>query len=333
LLSISGLLHDVGHGPFSHALEYLLRSIGRDHLTTTEKIITGQLKVENIFRRKTIPEILEKQGIDPKDIIGIITGKSKKYRFLSQILNGELDADQFDYLLRDSLYTGVAHGYIDLPRIIETFELYDGRIVINKKGISAVEGMLLSRSLMYSAVYYHHTVRICETMLSRAVEDALSRKELPLEKMVDYELFSELQKMGGYPKEIILRIKYRRLYKPCYYLEFNKLSNEEKVIVKKIAKDQKFRKILEEELGKKISARVIVDVPSRDVFLSEPRLKKTKVKILDKGKLVDLSKYTPLVKALDKRLIPEWAFVVMCDEDYRLKLGKHVEEILFGEIG
>ncbi|MEM2899257.1 MAG: HD domain-containing protein, partial [Thermoplasmata archaeon] len=176
----AGLLHDLGHGPYSHTLEHVLHmKLGIDHMELTKDIITGKHDSIKDFNdgRYRIHEILEKAGLDPKKVASLVTGEdnennfelfskeSTEKRYLAQIIHSPIDADQIDYLLRDSHYTGVAAGTIDNHRLLQTLALHNGELVITKGGINALEGMLVARALMYSTVYFHKTVRIAEGML------------------------------------------------------------------------------------------------------------------------------------------------------------------------
>src|SRR2546428_1290175 len=123
-----------------------------------------------------------------------------------------MDADQIDYLMRDAHYTGAAHGTIDFSRLLQTLRTYRGELALDRKGLPALEGMLVARGLMYSSVYFHKTVRISEEMLARAVE----RSDAPIadiQKMVDHELLNWLVHQGPLQREIGLRLKYRKIYK------------------------------------------------------------------------------------------------------------------------
>ena len=174
LLKVAGMLHDIGHSPFSHTLEYLLyEKTGMDHMEITAKIIEGKMDIVDgeLEEGKRVYEILDDYSIPKNTLERMILGeverrtdilsihKNQAYfgdekNYLVNIISGSLDADQIDYLLRDSHYTGVAHGAIDFPRILNTIKIKNGELMIDKKGVPALEGMLVARALMYSAVYF-----------------------------------------------------------------------------------------------------------------------------------------------------------------------------------
>src|SRR5256712_2547539 len=196
LVQAAGLLHDVGHGPFSHTLEHVLsRELAVDHMHLTQRIITGEDDNVSPDDRRAFPDVLrihqvlEKHGVDPSAGGAPIPGASERgggplipgtrkesRRYLAQIIHSPMDADQIDYLMRDAHYTGAAHGTIDFSRLLQTLRTYRGELALDRKGLPALEGMLVARGLMYSSVYFHKTVRIAEEMLSRAVE----RSEAPI---------------------------------------------------------------------------------------------------------------------------------------------------------
>lgn len=152
----AALLHDIGHGPFSHVFEQVT---GVPHEKWTEKILLSPESEINLILSDYSPHL-------PKAIVDIIQGASNP-PFLSQIISSQLDADRFDYLLRDSLMTGVKYGVYELERLIRVLRLdADGqRIVIAETGIPPVEKYLQARYHMYTQVYLHKTVRAAESML------------------------------------------------------------------------------------------------------------------------------------------------------------------------
>ncbi|GAB3413777.1 HD domain-containing protein [Niabella aquatica] len=149
------LLHDVGHGPFSHALEHEL--IKDAHHESISLMIMHRLN--------------EEFGGQLQAAIDIFTDKHPK-KFLHQLVSGQLDVDRMDYLNRDSFFTGVAEGVIGYDRIIKMLAVKDGRLVVEEKAIYSIEKFLLSRRLMYWQVYLHKTVVAAEKMLIRIIRRA-----------------------------------------------------------------------------------------------------------------------------------------------------------------
>ncbi|ADD08939.1 HD domain-containing protein [Candidatus Aciduliprofundum boonei] len=355
LLKAAGMLHDLGHSPFSHTLEYLLYEKTKlDHMEITTKIIEGKIDLLeglDIEDRERIHEILGDYGLDTKQIGKMILGETEEINldsfngnasffggeknYLVNMISGSLDADQIDYLLRDAHYTGVAHGAIDFPRILHTLKIKNGELMIDKKGVPALEGMLVARALMYSAVYFHKTNRIGELMLSRAVEEIEMDNWLEIYRYNDSELISLLLSQGGYPREIALRIKYRKLFKKAMVRTFEELENmygdEYKEILLKLC-DLKVRRKMEREIAEAagIDERyVLIDIPSRNVILSEPRLTKTNVKVVEGEHVYPLSKFSPLARALQTRKVQDWAIMVVAPKENLEKVKKVAERIIF----
>lgn len=152
---IAILLHDVGHGPFSHALEHVL--IRNVHHEAISILIMKVLNLEF------------KGALDIA--IDIFTNKYHK-RFLHQLVSGQLDVDRMDYLSRDSFFTGVSEGVIGYDRIIKMLTVHNGDLVVEEKAIYSIEKFLVSRRLMYWQVYLHKTVISAEKMLVRIIERA-----------------------------------------------------------------------------------------------------------------------------------------------------------------
>jgi HD superfamily phosphohydrolase len=162
---IAILLHDVGHGPFSHALEHsLVEGIGHEDVSA---LVMDALNAE--FNGALTLGIRIFRDEYPK-------------RFLHQLVSGQLDVDRIDYLNRDSFYTGVSEGVIGGERIIKMLEVVDDRLVVEEKAVYSIEKFLVARRLMYWQVYLHKAVVACEMMLvetlRRAKDLAMSGTEV-----------------------------------------------------------------------------------------------------------------------------------------------------------
>ena len=175
--AVTALLHDVGHGPFSHASEDIL---DKDHGGFSHEAMTC-----DIIQNTEVADILYNNGIDPSLVCDLIMHThSKEWALVSQLVSSQLDADRLDYLMRDSYFTGVVYGKIELHRIANTLEVwhddanypFKGTAVISPKGIGAVENYILGRHLMYGGVYFHKMVRGMESLLSGVFRRA---SELP----------------------------------------------------------------------------------------------------------------------------------------------------------
>ncbi len=171
LLTTGALLHDLGHGPFSHTLDVPMREVlGHGHEAISRERILGEATSRGP-ENAAVPQVLRRHRVDPALVAELVAPKrSGRAHGLGSVLHGAIDADRIDYLQRDAHYTGVAHGAIDAVRLLDTIRVLDGRIIFAEKGRSAVEGFLVGRALMYSSVYFHKTVRAAEMMAQGAVE-------------------------------------------------------------------------------------------------------------------------------------------------------------------
>lgn len=167
---IAILLHDIGHGPFSHALEHVL--------------------IESMHHEKIsllIMEELNKQFNDQLQLtLEIFKGTHPK-KFLHQLISGQLDVDRMDYLTRDSFFTGVSEGVIGYDRILKMLVVHQGELMVEEKAIYSIEKFLVARRLMYWQVYLHKTVLCAEQMLKRIIKRAKQLKAeapFPLNKLI-----------------------------------------------------------------------------------------------------------------------------------------------------
>jgi HD superfamily phosphohydrolase len=339
-IECAALLHDIGHGPFSHTLETILReTLDADHIDLTEKLILGDYAIfesdeKEIIGSPSVCEILEKHGLDQREIISIIRGITHKKPYLSQLLNSSIDVDQLDYLIRDAYYTGVAYGMIDVDRFLQTLTIENNKIAIRKKGIGVVENILMARTLMYSSVYFHKTVRIAELMLSKAIEMVEEKEPFKFFKMTDNELINEMKRMGPYQLEISIRLKYRKLFKQAYVTTQSSLNNEEINSIKRLD-NLNYKKKKEQELEKVLdipSGYVIIDVPYQELHQAEPRIDHTDINIIDEDGVRDIDDFTPVAKAIKSRQIPDWIAMIVTEEKYRNIISNKAEEILFSHI-
>lgn len=217
LLTTGALLHDLGHGPFSHTLDVPMREVlGHGHEAASRDLILGDGGPSGTA---AIPKILGRHGLDAQRVADLVAPRrAGRPPWFGAILHGAIDADRIDYLQRDAHYTGVAHGAIDAVRLLDTIRVIGGRLVFAEKGRSAVEGFLVGRALMYSSVYFHKTVRAAEMMAQAAVERQPGYPEAarPQFGWTDGELLIRLTDRGGTSGDLVRGITERRLYKRAY---------------------------------------------------------------------------------------------------------------------
>ena len=218
-LRLAALLHDIGHGPFSHLFEEILGAkYEQSHEDFGKKIIFNT----------EISDILKMHGYNSKSVCKLSFGESK-IKFFNEIIAGALSADIMDYLLRDGLFTGAEYGKIDYHRIISSFEVVsNAHLAINRSALYSFESMLISRYEMFKAVYFHKTVRSAEVMLlhsMRLADDQLNLTNTSLENYLNLTDDSTLEKIHSLDKsnEVAVRLvtdyRNRKLLK-CVYEKF-----------------------------------------------------------------------------------------------------------------
>ena len=165
-LRLAALLHDIGHGPFSHLFEEIMQE---------KKKVSHEEIGRKIILKTEIGDLLSKSGYDKNFISKLAFGKSK-LQFMNEILTGSLSADMMDYLQRDGYYTGAEHAKIDHKRITQSLGVHQKKLALERSALYSFESMLHSRYQMFKAVYFHKTVRSAEVMLLESIR--LADKEL-----------------------------------------------------------------------------------------------------------------------------------------------------------
>ena len=164
-LQVAALLHDIGHAPFSHLLERFYTP-GVSHESWGQRII--------LDGGTSVGEAIRKSTYTPQEIAGLITTEPSQPFYLHSIVSSQMDADRFDYLLRDAYYTGTPYGNYDIERIMRTIVAgKDDHIRVREKGKFSVEGYLISRYHMYNQVYLHKTTLCFEILLKNTLERAI----------------------------------------------------------------------------------------------------------------------------------------------------------------
>ncbi|MGC8995800.1 MAG: HD domain-containing protein [Thermoplasmata archaeon] len=327
LLKIAGLVHDIGHLPFSHTIENTFKKhTGLDHVKIGEKIVRGEITIENLIGENSLSYVLESNGIDKNEIIKLFSnideesfGKSKYA--IESIINGDLDADQMDYLIRDSHYTGVAYGVIDLPRILNTVSLNNNMLVFDHKGIEALEGLMVARSLMYSSVYFHKTSRIAELMLIKAIRNMDIDWKILIE-MNDSDLLNFIKNGDKFQREIYERLKFRKLYKKVLIL--NSIPEEYRNF-----EPERIEKILSDFSGVNEN-KIIVDIPLQELYNGDKRLKSYDIRINKNGKITFLENESTLVKAIKNRKMVDYSLMVACEKNEIERVENAAKKILVG---
>ena len=260
-LSIAALLHDIGHGPFSHLFEEVLHEKGMTHENITDRII----------RETEIADILSKFGVNVKKFSNLCVGTSKNHpRFMNDIIAGFLSVDSMDYLLRDSYFSGVEYGKVDVHRIIDAYEIAGKKLAINKDSVYALESLMLARYEMFRAVYFHKSVRASAVMIIRAMN--LSDEELHFTNLDNLDGFLQLtdervlydisninsnSENSKLAKKLAIDYTNRKMLK----LVFEKIVLGKDEFSTKIFAQRKFRENLTEEIAEKSK------IPKSHIFI------------------------------------------------------------------
>ena len=266
-VTAGALLHDLGHGPFSHTLDGPMREVlGHGHEALSRARIEGTDPAWPADPQG-VPAVLERFRLDPPSVADLVDPPrpEPKPALFREILHGPIDADRLDYLQRDAHYTGVAHGAVDAVRLFDTIRASDGHLVFAEKGRSAVEGFLVGRALMYSAVYYHHTVRAAETMAQAAFERLPAFPDEVADRfaLTDGEFLHELERAGGVSAALAQALAARRLYKRALTIRTVPAASRWRRLLRVPAE----RRALENALADRLGARpgeVLIDLAGLD---------------------------------------------------------------------
>jgi HD superfamily phosphohydrolase len=329
-LRVAALLHDVGHGPFSHLFETLLmRRKGLTHEDMTFRIIT----------ETELADLLRRQGFDPKEIGAIAVGRLKDLErpILGQIVHGTIDVDKLDFIVRDSYHTGAGYGFVDIFRLIYTMDFMDGKLAVDATALPTLESFLLARLESFRTIYYHRAARAAQIMILDALEKAeesLGILELDdLDSYLaldDYSLWGMLLRSEA-SKPVMKALEERKLLKAAYDRTF---FAEDTTLVSLLL-NERVRQKVEAEIAERVGIppeEVFIDVPSLPSVpyhltlgfepMEIPIFKKTKDGKIVPQRLTELSKIGEVLKSFMNIVR------VYTKEPYREMVGKASEDIL-----
>ncbi|HLN89354.1 MAG TPA: HD domain-containing protein [Candidatus Binatia bacterium] len=257
---VSALLHDCGHGPFSHVFEYLLIK----NLEKTHEDITSW-----IIEKSEVGEKLSKMGYNPKEVAGLAVGKlhKKDRAFLDQIISSAVDVDKQDFIVRDTYHTGAEYGFIDVYRLIHALDVLGENLAVELGALSALEAFVIARIESFKSIYFHRVGRAAQIMLGTAMERAneelgLTSFKTPEEYMAldDYTVWAALRKCKA-SNEIISNLENRRMLKCAYERTFY----EKDAMISNLFGREAYRRQVQTEIAKEAGVElntVIIDVPT-----------------------------------------------------------------------
>jgi HD superfamily phosphohydrolase len=282
----AALLHDIGHLPFSHVPEPLLelrpdiKHESQEKNVKPSELLTMKI-IQSAWMKEIFEELNKKSGrfslnVDnvAKLAIGSSTDGSPNNKFLGEVNHGNFDADRMDYLMRDAHYTGVPLGTLDVERLIRTATTSTSlggikHLVTDIKGLHSLESMIVARSVMYSAVYFHHGVRAADSMILRAVYSIFKKDPIQLLNFDDHTLMGHLNR-DAEARPLIDRLRSRNLFKPS--LAIRTTDALDKSALMKFVSEASVSSAVEHEesINKKMSKdgrkHCILDLPKIEIY-------------------------------------------------------------------
>jgi HD superfamily phosphohydrolase len=260
MIQLSALLHDVGHGPFSHVFEYLLEKF----LNKTHEELTAW-----IIQKSELADLLGQAGFGADEVSRLATGslRRKGKMFVDQIIQSAVDVDKLDFVVRDTYHTGAEYGNVDVFRLIHMLDVLDDNLAVDLGALSALEAFILARIESFKSIYFHRVSRAAQLMLGLAMEKAKDDLGLVSFKTAseylalnDYTVWTML-KLCEKSRDIMENLERRQLLKCAYDQTFHV---KEKT-VSKLFGAQEIRDEMRDKIAEKAGVDtevVIIDVPT-----------------------------------------------------------------------
>jgi uncharacterized protein len=341
ILQAAGMLHDIGHTPWSHTLEPITVELtGGDHMEFVADMVTGRRQMR-IRGTGLIPSILRSHAIEPDEVADLICSRYGGPRYLQQMIFGEVDADMLDYLQRDFYFTGVAFGHIEMDRIITTMTVRHDAIVFQRKGLEAIRDFLFARMQMYSSVYLHRKTRIVDQMLLAAARrSVVELGESPdFAGFTDDELLSAMVTSSRDPwvREMSWRVKYRqKLFTQVFRIDAATLDESDESFMNAVRSEGRTTRETASMLAGRIATLsgqdpgyILVDLPLEALKVSEERFERLDIRFLDDdGSVVRLEQIDPAFTEYMSKTFPNRNYLtVSCCPDIRDKVAEACEAL------
>ncbi len=260
MVRFAALLHDVGHGPFSHVFEHLLEKfLGKNHEEITSWII----------RKSELSDILGKSGYDADAVAKLAVGSLNREGkpFMDQIVQSAVDVDKLDFIVRDTYHTGAEYGNVDIFRLIHMLDVVEQNLAVDLGALSALESFILARIESFKSIYFHRVSRAAQIMLAMAMEKARDELGLvsfktPAEYLAlnDYTVWTML-KLCEKSRGIMENLERRQLLKCAYDQTFHVKDKT----VSKLFGAEEIRNEMRDKIAEKAGVKpnlVVIDVPT-----------------------------------------------------------------------
>ncbi len=275
----AALLHDIGHYPFSHAIEEL-----------GPPVLPHEIVARRVIGSTEIVSLLERDwDVDPGQVMEMIDTRNElppELRLLQDLLSGPLDVDKLDYLPRDAKACNVPYGGVDTPRLMDALRVEEvegtSRIVVGEKGVSPLHSLINARQEMFDNVYWHHTNRACMVMLLRAVQDSLASGALTAQELTrldDISLFARLSQsdMPRSTRELVDALQRRRIHKRA--VEISARATDLYTYLGSLFYDPSGRRRLEKQIAGQLGRQLQTAVAEHEVLIDLPKPEKWKTSV------------------------------------------------------
>ncbi len=260
MIRFAALLHDVGHGPFSHVFEHLLEKF----LDKTHEEMTVW-----VVKESELGCILEKAGYDAEAVAKLATGSlcRRGKTFMDQVIQSAVDVDKLDFIVRDTYHTGAEYGNVDVFRLIHMLDVLDDSLAVDSGALSALESFILARIESFKSIYFHRVSRAAQIMLAMAMEKAkddigLVSFKSPEEYLAfnDYTVWTML-KLCEKSRKIMENLERRRLLKCAYDQTFHVKDQT----ISKLFSTEEIRNEMRDKIAEKAGVNpqfIVIDVPT-----------------------------------------------------------------------
>jgi HD superfamily phosphohydrolase len=260
MIHLAALLHDVGHGPFSHVFEHLLEKF----LNKTHEEMTVW-----VIKESELSDVLGKAGYDAESVAKLATGSLRRRgkTFMDQTIQSAVDVDKLDFIVRDTYHTGAEYGNVDIFRLIHMLDVLDDSLAVDVGALSALESFILARIESFKSIYFHRVSRAAQIMLAMAMEKAKDELGLvsfktPEEYLAlnDYTVWTML-KLCEKSRKIMENLERRRLLKCAYDQTFHVKDQT----ISKLFSTEEIRNEMRDKIAEKAGINpqfIVIDVPT-----------------------------------------------------------------------